>query len=331
MNYLRVSLLASLLLLMACQPKSDTPAALSDHSPAVATVNGAPISHDFFESYIKAITGKPSSELTPEQRGNALDNLIRARLLGQQAVKDGVDKNPDTAAVLELTRLNVLQQAMSDRYLKDRKPTEQELRAEYETQVATLARQEYHAKHILVATEPFAQKIVERLQKGEKFEDLAKRESMDSSKDNGGDLGWFTPDRMVKPFADAVVAMKPGEYTHRPVQTQYGWHVIQLVEVRDLQPPAYDKVRQRLEQVVQAKKFKTYTDELARNAKIDRKLDEAKANSGTDATKTPASGSAPTPPSAPPTAPASVTPPPASATPPAPKTDGTAGSKPSDQ
>jgi peptidyl-prolyl cis-trans isomerase C len=154
---------------------------------------------------------------------------------------------------------------------------------------------------------------------------------MDSSKDNGGDLGWFTPDRMVKPFADAVVAMKPGEYTHRPVQTQYGWHVIQLVEVRDLQPPAYDKVRQRLEQVVQAKKFKTYTDELARNAKIDRKLDEAKANSGTDATKKPASGSAPTPPSAPPTAPASVTPPPASATPPAPKTDGTAGSKPSDQ
>src|SRR6185295_14547235 len=145
-----------------------------------------------------------------------------------------------------------LQQAVSERYLKDKKPTEQELRAEYETQVASLPRLEYHPRHILVATEPFAEKLIAQLDKGAKFEDLAKRESMDSSKDNGGDLGWFTPDRMVKSFADAVVALKPGDYTKTPVQTQYGWHVIQLVETRDLSPPPYDKVKQRLEQVVQA-------------------------------------------------------------------------------
>jgi peptidyl-prolyl cis-trans isomerase C len=182
---------------------------------------------------------------------------------------------------------------VSDRYLKDRKPTEQELRAEYETQVAALAKLEYHAKHILVATEPFAQKVVQRLEKGEKFEDIAKRESMDSSKDSGGDLGWFTPDRMVKPFADAVVALKPGEYTHKPVQTQYGWHVIELVETRDLSPPSYDSVRQRLEQVVQAKKFKAYTDELMRNAKIEKTLGEPSAKDGDSAggSSTPDKGS----------------------------------------
>jgi peptidyl-prolyl cis-trans isomerase C len=183
---------------------------------------------------------------------------------------------PETAALLELTRLNVLQQAMAEKYLKDRKPTEQETRAEYETQVGSLAKLEYHAKHILVATEPFAQKVVERLKKGEKFEDIAKHESMDSSKDNGGDLGWFTPDKMVKPFADAVLALKPGQYTDKPVQTQYGWHVIELVETRDLQPPSYDNVKQRLEQVVQAKKVKAYTDDLLKNAKIEKKLDDAK-------------------------------------------------------
>jgi peptidyl-prolyl cis-trans isomerase C len=164
---------------------------------------------------------------------------------------------------------------MSDRYLKDRKPSEQELRAEYETQVAGLSKQEYHARHILVATEPFAQKIVDRLGKGEKFEELARRESMDSSKDSGGDLGWFTPDRMVKPFADAVSAMKPGDYTHKPVQTQYGWHVIQLIETRDLAAPPYDKVRQRLEQVIQAKKFRAYGDDLMRSAKIEKSTGEA--------------------------------------------------------
>jgi len=273
MNYTRILFVTGLLGLASCQPNTGGLTAATDHSPPVATVNGSTISRDFFESYIKAITGKASSELTAEQRDSALDNLIRAQVLGQQATKDGVDKTPETATYLELTRLNVLQQAMSDRYLKDRKPSEQELRAEYETQVAAMAKQEYHAKHILVATEPFALKVVERLQKGEKFEDIAKRESMDSSKDNGGDLGWFTPDKMAKPFADAVVAMKPGEYTHKPIQTQYGWHVVELVETRDLTPPPYDQVRQRLEQVVQAKKFKAYTDGLIHAAKIEKSLE----------------------------------------------------------
>jgi peptidyl-prolyl cis-trans isomerase C len=279
MNYSRILLLAGILGLAACQPKTGSGALTmpSDNSPAIATVNGTNISQNFFDQYIKAITGKASSELTPEQRSQALDNLVRAQVVGQEAQKQGIDKTPETSALLELTRLNVLQQAVAEKYLKDRKPTEQELRAEYETQVASLSKQEYHAKHILVATEPFAQKVVDRLQKGEKFEDIAKHESMDSSKDNGGDLGWFTLDKMVKPFSDAVSTLKAGEYTHKPVQTQYGWHVIELVETRDLQPPPYDNnVRQRLEQVVQGKKVKAYTDDLLRNAKIDKKLDEKK-------------------------------------------------------
>jgi peptidyl-prolyl cis-trans isomerase C len=278
MMHFRIIVLAGLLGLAACQPKGGSGGLPADNSPAVATVNGTHISQNFFDQYIKAITGKASSELTPEQRSQALDNLVRAEVVGQEAAKDGIDKVPETAALLELTRLNVLQQAIAEKYLKDRKPTEQETRAEYETQVGSLAKQEYHAKHILVATEPFAQKVVQRLEKGEKFEEVAKHESMDSSKDNGGDLGWFTSDKMVKPFSDAIVTLKPGEYTHKPVQTQYGWHVIELVETRDLQAPPYDNVRQRLEQVVQAKKVKVYTDELLRNAKVEKKLEEKKAD-----------------------------------------------------
>jgi peptidyl-prolyl cis-trans isomerase C len=277
MNHSRILVLAIALgALAACQPKGAA-TSTGDTSPTLATVNGTPITQNFFDFYIKAIAGKPASALSSDQRSQALDNLIRAQLVAQQAQKDGVDKTSDTEDLLELTRLNVLQQTMSERYLKDKKPTEQELRAEYENQLANLPKLEYHARHILVATEPFAQKVVERLEKGGKFDDIAKQESMDSSKDNGGDLGWFTPDRMVKPFADAVIAMKPGEYTHKPVQTQYGWHVIQLVETRDLSPPPFDQVKQRLEQVVQAKKFKAYTDELMRNAKIDKKADTATA------------------------------------------------------
>ena len=271
MNYARIFVLASVLTaLAACQPKGGATTAAADTSPALATVNGTTITQNFFDFYIKAIAGKKPSDLTPEQQSVALDNLIRARLVAQQADKDGVDKTADTQDLLELTRLNVLQQTMEERYLKDKKPTEQELRAEYENQVAALPKLEYHARHILVATEPFAQGVVQSLEKGAKFEDVAKKESMDSSKDNGGDLGWFTPDRMVKPFADAVTSLKPGDYTHKPIQTQYGWHVIQLVDTRPLSPPPFDQVKQRLEQVVQAKKFKAYTDDLVSKAKIDR-------------------------------------------------------------
>jgi peptidyl-prolyl cis-trans isomerase C len=282
MKYLRTPLvLAALLALAACQPKGGSgTAASSDGSGAasapVATVNGTPISREFFDFYVKQIAGRTSGELSDTQRSQALDNLVRGEIVAQQANKEGIDKTPETSALLELTRINVLEQAVSQNYLKDKKPTEQEVRAEYETQVANLPKLEYHARHILVATEPYAQKVVQSLEKGAKFEDLAKSESMDPSKTSGGDLGWFTLTSMDKPFADAVVALKPGEYTHQPVQTSYGWHVIQLVETRDVAAPPFDNVRQRLEQVVQAKKFKAYTDELMRNAKIDKHLPEDK-------------------------------------------------------
>jgi peptidyl-prolyl cis-trans isomerase C len=275
-------------LLAACSQKG-TQDANASKSPPVAIVDGQPVDRDLYEFYAKGIANKPSSELTPEQRDQVLDNLVRARVIAEQAEKDGTAKEANTAALLELQRLNVLQQAVSEKYLKDRKATDQELRAEYETQVAQLPRLEYHARHILVATEQFAGKIVAELEKGAKFEDVAKRESMDS-KENGGDLGWFTPDRMVKPFADAVVALKPGEYTHAPVQTQYGWHIIKLEETRDMAPPQFDQVKQRVEQMVQGKKFKTYVDDLMKTAKVEKKLENVPAGAAA-----PAAAAAPAP------------------------------------
>jgi peptidyl-prolyl cis-trans isomerase C len=317
MNHSRPALvLLTLAALAACQPKTAGTVA-NDNSPAVATVNGVPISRSFFDFYIKGITGgKSPADLTAEQRGIALDNLVRAQVVAEQAAREGLDKSGDTAYMLELARLNVLQQAVQERYLKDRQPTEQELRAEYETQLAAMPKTEYHARHILVATEAFAQKIIERLDKGEKFDALAKAESMDSSKNNGGDLGWFTPGRMVPEFAGAVMSLKPGEFTRKPVQTQYGWHVIQLLEMREVTPPPFDQVRQRLVQVVEAKKFRQYQDELLRNAKVEKFPDKMVGNvtPGAPAAPAPAAPPAAAPgaaPTAPPAAPAPApTPPP---------------------
>ena len=293
MKYPRILCLTlALVALAACQPKSPsgTASESSTSSPTVATVDGTPISRDFYEFYIKGVTGKTSSDLSPEQRTQALDNLIRAQLIAEEAKKESLDTQTDTAQLLKMERLNVLEQALSQKYLANKQPTDDELKAEYDAEVAKLPKTEYHARHILVATQPFAQKIVERLKKGEKFEDLAKAESMDSSKTNGGDLGWFTLDHMVKPFADAVAGLKEGQYTTDPVQTQYGWHVIQLLGTRPVSPPPFDQVKQRLVQVVEAKEFRAYTDDLMKQAKVETFLDTS-----TDSQTSGKSGPPPTP------------------------------------
>ncbi|HEY7889338.1 MAG TPA: peptidylprolyl isomerase [Steroidobacteraceae bacterium] len=300
MKHLRIlCLTAALIALAACQPQSKSPAGTagesSSASPAVAAVDGAPIGRDLYEFYIKGVTGKTSSELSPQQRDQVLDNLIRAQLIAGEAIKEGLNKQTDTAQLLKMERLNVLEQALSQKYLAGKQPTDAELKAEYDAEVAKMPTEEYHARHILVATQPFAQKIIDRLKKGEKFEDLAKVESMDSSKTNGGDLGWFSLDHMVKPFADAVSSLKDGQYTTEPVQTQYGWHVIQLLGTRPVSPPAFDQVKQRLVQVVQAKKFREYTDGLLKQAQVTTFLDANTDTEGAGKSGAPAPAAAPTP------------------------------------
>lgn len=241
----------------------------------VAVVNGTALSRNLFDLYLRTVSqGRVhgASELSGEQQAQALDNLVRAELVAQQATREGLPVQSDVADTLELSRLNVLEQVDSDRYLRDRPPTEAELRAEYQSQLAQLPPLEYHARHILVATEPFARRLIAQLDGGASFTDLARRESMDGSKDNGGDLGWFTPNNMAKSFADAVVALKPGQYTHEPVQTAYGWHIIELEATRPLTPPSFDQARPRLQQIVQARKFRAYTDQLLKGAKVERHL-----------------------------------------------------------
>ena len=274
MKTLRLATLATAsLLLAACQAKTDAAGAAADDpsKKPVATVAGKPITQGMFDTYVKSATGRSVADLEPELKQRALDSLISMHVLSAQAEKDGLDKEADMSARLQLDRMNMLQQALAEKYLKDKTPTEQELRAEYDTQVAQLSRNEHRARHILVPTEIAATQILERLRKGEKFETLAK-DSLDASRDRGGDLGWFSPSSMVKPFAEAVVALKKGETIAKPVQTQFGWHIIRVDDIREVQPPPFEQVKEQLNQAVLAKKLRTYSDELAKAAKVEKKI-----------------------------------------------------------
>jgi peptidyl-prolyl cis-trans isomerase C len=270
------TLLAAAALLSACKPSTaptaaTTPATDKPAAAPVATVDGAPITQEIYDFYTKSVAGKAAGELTAEQKAQVLDELINTQLIANQAVKDGVDKDPETASRLAVARLRLLADGESQKYLRGKEPTEQELRVEYEAALTSMDKTEYHARHILVATKELADQLTKQIKGGAKFEAVAKANSMDGSKERGGDLGWFSPARMVKPFADAVKGLKKGGMTETPVQTQFGWHIIKLDETREVTPPPFEQVKEQLAQRVLQKKLQTYVDELKKTAKIEKK------------------------------------------------------------
>jgi peptidyl-prolyl cis-trans isomerase C len=263
-------------LVTACG-KGQTPAApekpAAPATPPVASIDGTPISRVEYDIYLKSLLrGRPATELTTEQKAQVLDELINMQLLAEQGTKDAVDKDPDVGAQLQVVRMRVLADAESAKYLKDKDPTDAELHAEYDTAVAAMDKTEYHARHILVASKEAAEAAIKKIKGGAKFEDVAKAESTDSSKTNGGDLGWFTLTRMAKPFGDAVKGLKKGEMTSAPVQTQFGWHVIKLEDTRESSPPPFEQVKQQVGNGVIQKKLQAYVETLKKTAKIEKSL-----------------------------------------------------------
>jgi peptidyl-prolyl cis-trans isomerase C len=271
------SIVAAIAVLTACNKNQPTTAAappVADKAvPApVATVNGTPITRTEYDIYVKSLLQGKQQELTPEQKAQVLDELISMQLLAAVGDKDGLDKDHDTAAQLKILHMRVLADAESQKFLKGQEPTDTDMHAEYETAIAAMDKTEYHARHILVASKDQAVDIIKKLKAGAKFDELAKTQSTDGSKTNGGDLGWFSLARMVKPFGDAVKSLKKGEFTQEPVQTQFGWHIIKLEDTREVTAPPFDQVKPQITNAVIRKKLQAYVADLKKNAKIEKNL-----------------------------------------------------------
>jgi peptidyl-prolyl cis-trans isomerase C len=272
-QWTRVSTVAAIaLMLAACgkgQQAAVVPAAATDKpgTPPVAIVDGTPISREAYDDYLKGLLrGKPASDVTADEKNQVLDQMINMQLIAAKAEKDGLDKDPDVATRIALLRTQILADAAAQKYVKSNEPSDQELHAAYD---AATDKTEYHASHILVPTKEKAEQLIKKIKAGAKFEDVAKSDSTDNSKANGGDLGWFTTARMVKPFGDAVKGLKKGEITTEPVQTQYGWHIIKLQDTRDA---PFDQMKGQLSNGIMQAKFQGYIDSLKKDAKIEKKL-----------------------------------------------------------
>ena len=211
---------------------------------------------------------KPAEELTPEERDAIMSELIQMVLLSNAAQKDGLLQDPEFAAELELQRLQAVARRQIGAHLDENPVTETELQQAYDENLEQLAGVQYKARHILVEQESDAREIIAELQQGADFQELARTRSTGPSGPNGGDLGWFSAERMVAPFAAAVRAMDVGTFTTEPVQTRFGWHVILLEEKSDARAPGLDAVRGDVTSIVEQEKVQQYLDELRATATI---------------------------------------------------------------
>ena len=212
-------------------------------------MNGQPIHLSDLKDAVQSLPENMRALPPPALYPMLLDQMIDARALVSEAHKSGLDKDPAVQRQVTAAEDRALQTAVLS---KDVGPTvtDAAVRARYDQDVAGKpGEEEVHAKHILVDNEADAKKIIADLKGGADFAALAKQYSKDpSAAQQGGDLGFFKKDEMVPEFADAAFALQPGQVSETPVHSQFGWHVILLVERRRADPPNFDKARDELRQ-----------------------------------------------------------------------------------
>jgi peptidyl-prolyl cis-trans isomerase C len=233
----------------------------------VAVVNNKPIPKAREDAWIKELT-KQGQKDSPELRKMVKDRLIQNEVLLQEATKRGIPEQADVKFMLDIQRQNTLIQALLRDEMTKNPVTDAQVQAEYDKQKALVGSKEYRARHILVENQAEATAIIDQVKKGAKFEELAKKSKDTGSAANGGDLDWAAPDAYVKPFSDAMQKLKKGEMTETPVQSQFGWHVIRLDDVRDTQFPPLEQVAPQIRESLQQQKAQEFVQGLTKSAKI---------------------------------------------------------------
>ena len=247
--------------------KASAPAAASGK----IVVNGVTIPQSRIDAMNKELTatGQPN---TPERAQAVKEELINREVLVQAAQKRGLDKNADVMAQMDMARQAVLVRALFESEVKARPITDADLQKQYEEFKKSMGENEYKIRHILVDKEDDAKSIIADLGKGADFAKLAKEKSKDpGSKDNGGDLDWGPTARYVKPFADAVAAMKKGQTSTAPVKTDFGFHVIRLDDVRPLKVPAFEELKEQFRQRAQQQQIQKMVVDLRSKAKVEER------------------------------------------------------------
>ena len=238
--------------------------------PVVARANGK----EFKRSDVLALLQQldPQVQQMPLQMiyPQLVDQLIQAQLVTEAGYKAKLQDSADVKKRMKLAEEQFVQQA----WLKgeiDKKLTADKLKAAYDKWIKENPPQdEVRASHILVKTKEEADAIIKQLKGGADFAKLAGEKGTDGTKDQGGDLGYFVKDQMVKPFSDAAFAMKVGDISQTPVQTDFGFHVIKLADKRKQTPPTFEQATPQLRQMVAQDIAEELVQGLEKTAKVEK-------------------------------------------------------------
>lgn len=223
--------------------------------PVIAKVGGV----DVYQSELtlaEAELDPQFQRMPPEQRQlAALAAVVDIKTLARLAEKEELEKTDEFKRQMAFFRDRTLHNILFKEKVVD-PITDESVKERYEKEVAaTPAEDEIKARHILLKTRDEANAVIAKLEAGADFEELAKESSTGPSSSNGGDLGYFTKGRMVPPFEAAAFALETGEFTKVPVETEFGWHVIKVEDRRKSEPPAFEKVKDQVQQVLLRERY----------------------------------------------------------------------------
>jgi peptidyl-prolyl cis-trans isomerase C len=240
----------------------------STEDKTIAIVNGHEIKISEVQMATDDIIGQ-LPDLPPKLRYPfVVEFLVERHLLAQLAVKEGIADTEEYKRRLALYQAKALRDAYFFQKIRPQ-VTDEQIKASYDQESAKVAQTErVRARHILLGSEKEAQDIIARIKAGEKFEDLAKKYSLDGSKDYGGDLGYFTAPEMVPEFSKAAFALKVGEISG-PVKTDFGWHVIKVEDRKMGAVQPFDQVKSAIRNVLLRKKVQETMDQLRKTAKVE--------------------------------------------------------------
>ena len=238
--------------------------------PIVANVNNEDIS---LETMIHAM-----NELPPEIQSqpfmsyyeDLLERVIDIKLFAQEGKKMKLNEEPSVRAAIDFVIEKVLMQAFLSKYVQEN-IKEENIKASYSNFIADeTSREEIKASHILMDTESEAIDVINMLNNGDDFAELAKNKSTGPSGPSGGDLGWFKRGQMVPPFEKAAFSLNKNEISQRPVQTQFGWHVIKIFDKRIPEAPSYESMKSKLIQDLERKIVSKKIQDLRNDALIEK-------------------------------------------------------------
>jgi peptidyl-prolyl cis-trans isomerase C len=233
----------------------------------LAVVNGKPVPKAREDAWIEQLK-KQGQQDTPQLRGQIKEQLVQREILMQEVQRRALADKPEVKFQLDLQRQNTLIQALMRDELSRHPITDEQIKAAYDEQNKATGGKEYKARHILVESEGEAKDITAQIKKGAKFEDLAKKSKDPGSAQKGGELDWAGAGAYVKPFSDAMVKLDKGQMTEAPVQSQFGWHVIRVDDIREAQFPPLDQVAPQIREALQQQRVAAFVDELKKKAKI---------------------------------------------------------------